>query len=172
MTPAALARRLCAAVLLLAVLMPARPDGIDLHAYWDSRCAGCHGDAGEFARRTLRVEGGKLLGYHQGERLERFLRQHYLADALVPRVMAMLQAQVETEPLFAGQCRRCHGPASAFARQSLQWRDGVLTGREAGRPVQETLRRHGGLDADEAARMLRTLARLLDEVGGGAARAP
>lgn len=165
-------RRLCAALCLLAGPAPAWPAGVDLHAYWDSRCASCHGDAGDFARRTLRVEGGQLLGRHQGARLERFLRQHYAADALVPRLMAMLEAQVESEPLFREQCRRCHGPASAFARQSLLWRDGMLIGREGGRPVQQTLRRHGGLDADAAARMLRTLVRVLDEVGGGPSGGP
>ena len=90
MAPAA-ARRLGVAVLLLALLPSARPAEIDLHAYWDSRCASCHGDAGDFSRRTLRVDGGQLLGYHQGAKLERFLRQHYVADALVPRVMAMLK---------------------------------------------------------------------------------
>lgn len=156
-----------AAVLLLTLGVGTAATATDLHAYWDSRCAGCHGDAGDFARRTLRVESGRLLGHHQGAALERFLRQHYLADELIPRTMAMLAAQTVVDPVYKDQCRRCHGAASAFARDKLRLRDGVLIGRGGGQPVHDTLRRHGGLDAAEAAAMARTLARVLDEVGGG-----
>lgn len=149
----------------MTLLAPAAAAERDLHAYWDGRCKDCHGDAGAFARRTLRVEQGRLIGAHHGAQLERFLRNHYLADDLVAPVMQMLQAQATATPVFKENCSGCHGSASEFARQSLLLRDGVLTGRASGRPVQDYLRRHGGLAPEQVAPMVRTLERVLGEVG-------
>lgn len=139
--------------------------GPDLHAYWDNRCAQCHGDAGPFARRTLRVDNGRLLGKHHGADLERFLRQHYLADDLVAPVTAMLAAQVSTPPLFRQRCAACHDSAATFARRSLALRDGVLVGKASGQPVAVYLRSHGGLAPKEVPEMVKTLARVHAEVG-------
>lgn len=156
-----------AAATLLALSSSAATGGRDLHAYWDGRCKSCHGDAGDFARRTLAVERGRLVGTHHKDDLERFLRNHYLADDLVAPVSAMLVAQVNTAPLFKQNCASCHGPASEFARRSLTLREGVLTGRASGRPVEQYLRTHGGLPPAQVPEMVKTLARVLAEVGGG-----
>lgn len=137
----------------------------DLHAYWDDRCRDCHGDAGSFARATLDVRQGRLVGIHHGDDLERFLRNHYLADELVAPVMQMLQAQATTSPVFKEKCSECHGAASEFARKALLMKDGTLTGRASGRPVQDYLRRHGGLAPEQVAPMVKTLERVLGEVG-------
>jgi hypothetical protein len=148
------------------------PAGTDLHAYWDSRCRNCHGESGPFARSTLRVDGGgRLLGHHHGADLERFMRQHYLAEDLVQPVSAMLAAQVVTPPLFRQRCTGCHGAASEFARRSLALRaDGVLVGKQSGLAVQQYLRTHGGLEPAQVPEMVKTLTRVLDEVGGTAPR--
>ena len=139
----------------------------DLHDYWDTRCKDCHGDAGDFARRTLRVEQGRLAGrHHAAADLDRFMRNHYLADELVAPVTAMLLAQVGTAPLFKERCGGCHGVASAFARKSLAMQGGQLIGKASQRPVQEHLRSHGGLAPAEIAPMVETLTRVLGEVGG------
>jgi mono/diheme cytochrome c family protein len=142
--------------------------GADLHAYWDARCRSCHGESGPFARSTLRVDAqGRLLGWHHGADLERFLRQHYLADELVHPVSAMLAAQVVTPPLFRQQCAGCHGAASDFARRSLALReDGALVGKKSGLAVHDYLRSHGGLQPAQVSEMVRTLTRVLGEVGG------
>ncbi len=138
----------------------------DLHEHWDTRCKPCHGDAAVFARSTLSVDAqGRLLGRHHGDQLDTFLRQHYLGDDLVPPVMAMLKAQVVTTPVFKQKCAGCHESAAALARKSLVLRDGVLTGRSSGRPVAEFLRNHGGLAGAEVEPMVRTLERVLKEVG-------
>jgi len=147
-------------------LAPAASAGRDLHDYWDTRCKDCHGDAGAFARRSLRVEHGRLLGTHHGATLEQFLHNHYLADELVEPVMTMLQAQASASPVFKEKCGDCHGSASAFARKSLTRKDGRLVGQASQRPVQDYLRRHGGLAPAEIAPMVQTLERVLGEVGG------
>jgi hypothetical protein len=148
------------------------PAGTDLHAYWDSRCRSCHGESGPFARSTLRADGrGRLLGRHHATDLERFMRQHYLAEDLVQPVSAMLAAQVVTPPLFRQRCADCHGAAAEFARRSLAVRaDGVLIGKQSGLAVQLYLRLHGGLEPAQVSEMVKTLTRVLDEVGGAAPR--
>lgn len=155
-----------AAFCLLVPLSSAAAGGRDLHAYWDGRCKSCHGDAGDFARRTLAVERGRLVGTHHKDDLERFLRNHYLTDDLVAPVSAMLVAQVDTPPLFKQHCASCHGQASEFVRRSLSLRDGVLTGKASGRAVEQSLRAHGGLPAAQVPEMVKTLSRVLAEVGG------
>jgi hypothetical protein len=138
----------------------------DLHAYWDGRCRTCHGHAGDFARRTLRVESGLLVGTHHTRppALQLFLQNHYLTADLLAPVTAMLTAQAMTAALFKQHCTGCHGTAAAFARESLSWRDGVLTGKKTGRAVEATLRAHGGLAPAEAAEVVKTLARVKGEV--------
>lgn len=141
----------------------------DLHAYWDDRCATCHGDAGPFARQTLRVEQGRLVGQHHKDDLDAFLRHHLPAAELQAPVVAMLTAQVSAPPTFKAKCGRCHGSAADFARQSLARRDGALVGRGNAQPVADFLSRHGGLAPDEIAPMVQTLERVHREVGAQAA---
>jgi len=161
-------RTLVALLALLAAPMfaPVAWSATDLHAYWDTRCRECHGDAAAFARSTLRIESGRLVGRHHTEGLATFLRNHYLADDLVAPVLQMLQAQATTAPLFKEKCAGCHGNAAAFARESLEMRGGVLIGRTSQRPVRDYLQRHGKLDPSQVAPMVATLERVLGEVGG------
>lgn len=157
---------LALALTLSALPLSAASDAVDLHAYWDQRCQGCHGHAGEFARRFLSVEEGRLVGQHHRQDLDRFLRQHYLADRLVEPITAMLMAQVATPPLFMQRCAGCHGSAADFARTRLALRDGVLVGTNSGRPVLETLGTHGKLSAKEVSLVTESLQRVHAEVGG------
>ena len=157
---------LMSVVMVIGPMAPAAAANRDLHAYWDGRCKDCHGDAGAFARRTLRVEQGRLVGAHHDADLEQFLHNHYLADDLVAPVMQMLQAQATASPVFKEKCSECHGSASEFARKALATQDGTLIGRTSGRPVQDSLRHHGGLTPEQVAPMVKTLGRVLGEVGG------
>ncbi len=153
-------------VVLASLPLPSRSAGRDLHDYWDTRCKDCHGDAGDFARRTLHVEQGRLAGRHHGAAdLDRFMRNHYLTDELVAPVTAMLLAQTVTAPLFQERCGACHDTASAFARMSLTMQGGLLIGKASGRAVQEVLRSHGGVAPAEIAPMVETLTRVFGEVG-------
>lgn len=137
----------------------------DLHRYWDSRCKDCHGDAGAFARRTLRLLDGRLVGAHHEQDLDLFLHHHYLAEELVEPVKRMLAAQVSTPPVFARQCSGCHGNAAEFARKSLSLRGDVLVGRRSQRPVAQYLQSHGGLPPDQIPIVVESLRRVLREVG-------
>jgi mono/diheme cytochrome c family protein len=139
---------------------------VDLHAYWDDRCRGCHGHAGDFARRTLSVDSGQLIGKHhtQASTLQLFLKNHYLKADLLTPVTTMLTEQATTKPLFNQHCAGCHGTAASFARESLSWREGVLAGKKTGRAVEATLRTHGGLAPGDAAEVVKTLARVTSEV--------
>jgi hypothetical protein len=156
------------AAALIVGVAPAALAATDLHAYWDSRCSQCHGDAGEFARRTLRVERGLLVGKHhaQAPALQTFLGNHYLSKDLIAPVTAMLTAQATTAPLYKQHCAGCHGNAAGFARESLTRRDGVLVGKKTGHAVEATLRTHGGLAPADQAEVVKTLSRVLAEVGG------
>ncbi len=155
------------AVLLATGTVVRASDGVDLHAYWDQRCKTCHADAGEFARRFLRVVDGRLQGLHHEDDLDVFLRNHYLDANWVAPVTAMLTAQATTEPVFATRCARCHGSAADTLRSSLLLRDGVLIGVGSGRPVADTLRTHGRVSASQAAIVLDSLERVLGELSGG-----
>ena len=136
----------------------------DLHDYWDARCASCHGHAGQFARKFLRVENGKLIGTHHRDNLAAFLRNHYLTPDLYEPAMAMLKAQAASAPLFNNKCSGCHDTAAEFARKSLEIKSGVLTGRASGKPVIEYLKKHGKVTPEEAAALVQTLTRVLGEV--------
>jgi hypothetical protein len=162
------ARCLAAVVLLSGTCLAADADR-DLHRYWDTRCKDCHGDAGAFARRTLRVEGDRLLGAHHERDLDLFLQHHYLTAELVAPVKRMLAAQVVTPPLFALHCSGCHGSAAEFARKSLVLRDDVLVGRASGRPVAQYLQSHGGLPPEQIATVVDSLRRVRAEVGASGA---
>ena len=152
--------------LMFAAITPARAQPRDLHDYWDARCQSCHGHSAAFARRTLRVEQGRLIGKHHRDDLQLFLKNHYLTDELVEPVTAMLVAQATAAPLFQARCAGCHGNAADFARKSLLLQDGVVTGKASGRPVDEYLRKHGGLAPEDIEPMVETLTRVLGEVGG------
>jgi len=154
-----------ALALLAAAFGPAVAAERDLHAYWDTRCKECHGHAGPFARTTLRVQDGRLVGKHHERDLDLFLQHHYLTADLVVPVKRMLAAQVATPPLFAERCSGCHATAAEFARKSLALDSNVPVGRRSGRPVAEYLKSHGGLEPAQIPIVVESLRRVLLEVG-------
>ncbi|HEY0835626.1 MAG TPA: hypothetical protein VGE72_17115 [Azospirillum sp.] len=158
------------ALLLLAAPMPGAPAAAaDLHRLWDDRCAECHGDAGDFARRTLTVTGGRLLGRRPERDLRAFLLRHQggLPAEEADRVYGMLLAQAGMPPLFQERCGICHVKASDLVRDRLILRDGVLVGRYTGRPVAAFLENHGRVGADEGPVFVGLLARIAREIAGG-----
>lgn len=141
----------------------------DLHHFWDQTCGDCHRHAGDFARKALTVKDGKLQGSHHKDNLLVFLEHHYLPQDLVQPMYDMLLAQAETAPEFKQRCGRCHETAAELARESLEQRDGVLMGRESGRPVADFLPRHAKLrlTAEETDFFVRLLTRVEREVHSG-----
>lgn len=139
---------------------------VDLHAYWDGRCASCHGHAADFARRFLKVTNGKLRGRHHVDDLDTFLANHHLSRDLVVPVTEMLAAQVTTEPRFRNECGRCHPSAADLARKSLSLRGGVLVGRAGSKPTTEFLAGHAGIKPEDVPFFVDVLTRVVKETGG------
>jgi hypothetical protein len=149
---------------MLAAAPAVAADTFDLHWFWDQRCAECHGHAAQFARTALAVENGVLVGRHHRDDLMVFLGNHGVPQNRVKPVYDMLHAQVETGPRFKDKCGDCHDNAAALARETLVVRDGVLQGRESGRPVAEFMKRHGKLKPDEVPFFVDLMARVEREV--------
>lgn len=59
----------CAFMLLAA----GSASALDLHRYWDDRCAECHGHSASFARQRLSVVDGKLAATSHRTGLDAFL---------------------------------------------------------------------------------------------------
>jgi len=154
-----------ALVLALTAAAPAwAADTFDLHHFWDQRCEECHGHAGRFAHTFLSVEGDRLVGRHHRDDLMRFLGNHGVPAARVKPIYDMLLAQARTAGQFATTCGGCHDSAAGLVRDSLEMRDGVLHGRETGRPVAEFMKRHARLKPDEVPFFVDLLVRIEGEV--------
>jgi len=138
--------------------------GIDLHRMWDDRCFECHGHAAEFARRSLSVSSGELQGRHHVHDLRRFMHNHYVPDSEIDAVYDMLFAQASNQAKFKDDCGSCHETAAVFARRSLELRDGVLYGRESGRPIRRFLDHHRELGPDDVDFFTKILTRVAHEV--------
>ncbi len=145
---------------LLAVFKPGESVALDPNAFWQSRCAECHGPAGQFTRTHLHLEDGKLAGRHNRDLL-RFLELHETGAAQSAPVYAMLLAQLQTAPAYAQKCAGCHESAAEFAKASLENKNGVVFGRKRAQPISEILKRHGKLTADEISVVIDTLSRAL-----------
>ncbi|CAA7612472.1 hypothetical protein [Magnetospirillum sp. SS-4] len=138
----------------------------DLHVLWNRQCGGCHDHAGDFARDSLRVIDGQLVGKRLGDTVNTYLEKHNggYSPEIIAAMADMLKAQAGTPDLFRTMCNECHGLATQFVREQIVSRDGRLYGRYSGHDVGVTLRRHGGLDDEQAALMLQVLARIEREV--------
>ena len=167
--PKSMLRTLLLALGLLLVGMPRESAALDPIAFWENRCAECHGPAGPFARTHLHMEDGKLAGRHNRD-LQRFLALHETGAAQSEATYAMLLAQINTAPAYEQKCAGCHESASEFAKASLERRDGLVFGRKRAQPLSEILKRHGKLTPDEIPVVVDTLTRALDGSGAGQLR--
>lgn len=149
-----------------AFMMP-RPGpsaAIDLHRFWDQRCADCHGHAGAFARNFLTVQDGVLQGSHHRNDLRGFLGNHGAPAGDVDAIYAMLLAQAQRQDEFKARCGRCHRTAADVARGLHPDQSGVLVLERTGRPVAAFLAHHGGLTRNQVPFFVELLTRLEGEV--------
>lgn len=153
----------CIAAMFMA-LRPTPAAAIDLHRFWDQRCADCHGHAGAFARNSLTVHDGVLQGSHHRDDLRGFLGNHGVPGSDVDAIYAMLLAQAERQGEFKARCGRCHRTAADVARKLRPDQGGTLVIERTGRPVAAFLAHHGGLTADEMPFFVDLLTRLEAEV--------
>lgn len=142
------------AVLAGLAAAPAVAQQADLHALFETRCAQCHGHAGDFARASLTLGPEGVTG-RRGRPLPGFLARHgggvsaAEADALV----AMFARQIAAGPVYRNRCTICHDRAYEFARLKLILHDGALFGRYSGREIGPFLDGHARLTTAEAAAM-------------------
>lgn len=154
--------------LLTVASGPAAP--ADLHAFWDDRCAECHGHAAQFARNHLKLKDGRLVGSRASRDVCQFLASHGAGPEMAQPLCAMLAAQAATPSLFKQKCAGCHQTAADLARASLVLEAGVLKGKANGKPLAGFLVSHGAVTAEEEARLVATLTRVLTEVGATAGK--
>jgi len=152
---------------LLAALPSVRgaPAGTDLHWLWDDRCADCHGHAGEFTRRFLRANDGRLEGRHHVANLREFMRFHYTPASEVDALYAMLLAQALTPPRFRTECGNCHGSAAQLVRASITLRPGDVPRLRSGQTLRQFLQGHRGLHGDDVDFYVELLTRVAAETG-------
>ncbi|MDH3639545.1 MAG: hypothetical protein OES09_13955 [Gammaproteobacteria bacterium] len=151
-------------IAVLAACLCSVANAVDLHRLWEDRCAECHGEAGDFARRFLNVTDDALVGRHADRDLRQFMQNHYLKNNEIDAVLAMLYAQTTSGARFRKQCSGCHNKAAQLVRESVERRNGELFGRSSGRPLADYLPRHGGLQQDDVAFYLDLLNRIAREV--------
>jgi hypothetical protein len=76
----------------------------------------------------------------------------------------MLLAQTSTPPRFRDECAQCHGNAADFLRDAMDFKDGKLTVRRSGSPVQQFLQSHRDLAQDDILFYLGLFTRLAKEI--------
>jgi len=136
----------------------------DLHKFWDDRCFSCHGHAGEFSRKFLRVSGSELQGRHHVQDLRLFLKNHFLAGHDVEPIYNMLLAQASILPRFKNECSSCHEKAAKFVRESFILHDGSLYSRKLKIPVRDFLSSHRNLQPEDIDFFMEQLNRIANEV--------
>ncbi len=146
------------------VMADVEASGLDLHWLWEDTCADCHGHAGDFSRKFLKVSKGELQGPHHVHDLRRFLSNHYLAGAEVDAVYDMLLAQANSQTRFKDECSSCHETAAIFVRNKLVLRDGALFSRASDRLVRDFLVNHRNLEPEDIAYFMDVLNRVANEV--------
>ncbi|MDA3858696.1 MAG: hypothetical protein PF480_10800 [Roseovarius sp.] len=127
---------------------------LDPHDTFEAECLSCHGHAGDFARRYLRLDGATPLT-SSGEPVADFLAHHRGGQPgpVIEQIVAMFRTQLSSGGLFGDpekRCLFCHDRAHDFAHRQLVLRGGRLIGRYTGRDVAGFLPAHAGLTQDEA----------------------
>ena len=142
----------CFVALALGLSVSARAQGVDAHEIYERSCGGCHAPhAGDFARETLSVKDGRVVGQRSGRDVEVFLGKGHggvspsEANALIQQFRNILR----TGGIFDRKCRICHDRAVVLARANLVVCGGKLRGRYSGKDTDEFLSHHGRLEAEE-----------------------
>ena len=135
----------------------------DFHQIFETRCAGCHGHAGAFARDRLTEAEGTLRSLRTGREIAPFLARHLggLSQDEIALFIDVFRNQLLSGGFFQERCDICHDRAYELARLRLVLRDGRLFGRYSGRDMAAFLPGHARMTAEEAERMIGALSALL-----------
>lgn len=130
----------------------------NFHETFEARCMACHGHAGEFARTSLSLSNGKVVG-SRGKELGTFLSTHQggLSPEEIESFLDVFKMQLQSAGFFRERCLTCHGRAYEFTRLNLIMRGGDLMGRYSGLDVQQFLLGHARMSKGEADAMYSAL---------------
>ncbi|MXN65254.1 hypothetical protein GR183_10115 [Stappia sp. GBMRC 2046] len=155
-------------MIIAAISAPAFSQGIDPHALYEDRCAGCHAPhASELATEKLELRGADLITKDRGQPLDAFLQSHR-RTGLSPEEIDALLAHFSAIPLSGGlyrdKCTTCHERARELARLFLVERENRIVGRYSGRDIEAFLAGHGRLDPEEKRAIVEMFARQIDNL--------
>lgn len=148
-----------------ALSQPALGQGLDPHQIYERNCSGCHvPHAGDFARTTLSVKGGQLVGERSGRDVEAFLGGGHgrVSQAEAAVLVEQFRNILRTGGIFDRKCRICHDRAVVVARSKLIKCEGKVRGRYSGRDMSDFLTYHGRLEPAEIEKILAMFARQLE----------
>jgi hypothetical protein len=144
---------------LLPLYLPASGQAQELHELFEERCGRCHEHAGPFARESLVIADGQVVGRASGQEVGVFLQGHYghLTEGEIAALRDLFRFQIISSGLYEKRCLACHESAKDLARSRLLVREDRLVGRYTGRAMAEFLMRHGRLSKSEAVFMTEVL---------------
>jgi hypothetical protein len=144
---------------VLPLLLPVAGQAQELHELFEERCGRCHEHAGPFARESLIVTDGQVMGRASGQEVGLFLLGHYgrLTENEIEALRDLFRFQIISSGLYEKRCLNCHESAKTLARSRLLVREDRLVGRYTGRDMAEFLARHGRLSGSEAIFMTEVL---------------
>ena len=155
--------------MLLIRLHSAHGQGLDPHAIYEQKCAGCHAaHGGDFARQSLKSVAAKTYGKRTGRALADILKGHKGTSLSAEETKALLDhfaAILKTGFLYQEKCLTCHVRAVDLARTWLIEKDGRVLHRFDGRNIATFLENHGRLNAEEKEAIVVMLRRQL-QTGG------
>lgn len=145
-------RLLVVLAFLLPLLLPVAGQAQDLHELFEERCGRCHGHAGPFARESLVIVEGQVVGRASRQEVGSFLQGHYgrLTENEILGLLDLFRFQIASSGLYENRCLDCHESAKDLARNRLLVLNDQLVGRYTGRDMAEFLMRHGRLSRQEA----------------------
>lgn len=150
-----------AAVLLANVPAIRAAETVDPHAVYEKRCGGCHFEHGaDLARQKMTVKNAALVVTRTGKPVDGILKSHHgvkLTAAELSALTGLFSLGIETGGIFQRRCASCHKTGAAFARESLEIKDGRLMARKSGAEVRAFLATHGGADPAEIDKLARML---------------
>lgn len=125
---------------------------MDPHRLFADHCGRCHGHAGPFARESLKLQNGEVVGRKSGVPVRAFLPTHMgkPSKTTIDVLVDTFRLQLARAGLYQDRCTICHARAKKLARSKLIIRDGQLVGRYSGADTAAFLSGHGRLTADEA----------------------
>ena len=155
-------------VAVAALPATALSQGVDPHAIYEDRCAGCHAPhSRDLVVEMLELRGADLFTKGRGQPLDAFLQGHRrtgLSPVEIDALLTHFSAILQSGGIFRDKCTPCHERARELARSFLVERQDRIVGRYSGRDIEAFLAGHGRLEAEEVKPIVEMFARQIDNL--------